>query len=178
MRIISGKHKGKRITAPKKLPIRPTKDMAKEALFNILVNRFQFSTLKTLDLFAGSGNISYEFSSRGVQNLTAVDSNFACVKFIEQTAKSLEAEINTIKSDVFSYLEKSPQQFDIIFADPPYDFETEKFQTISNLIFENNLLAEDGLLIIEHSKHTDLSTTKNFQDSRKYGGSVFSFFQN
>jgi len=176
MRIVSGKFKGKRITAPKKLPIRPTKDMAKEALFNILGNRLHFSSLAVLDLFAGSGNITYEFASRGTENLTAVDSNYNCVKFISQTAKELETPVNNIKSDVFKYLETCKQQFDLIFADPPYDFETEKFQQISHLVFSNNLVAQDGLLIIEHSKYTDLSTTENFKEQRKYGGSVFSFF--
>ncbi|WP_121666678.1 RsmD family RNA methyltransferase [Mesonia aquimarina] len=176
MRIVSGKFKGKRIVAPKKLPIRPTKDMAKEALFNILANRVHFSSLSVLDLFAGSGNISYEFASRGTENLIAVDANYNCIKFISQTSNQLETPINTIKSDVFSYLETCKQKFDLIFADPPYDFETEKFQEISHLVFSNNLVNEEGLLIIEHSKHTDLSTTKNFKEQRKYGGSVFSFF--
>jgi len=178
MRIISGSHKGKRLMAPKKLPVRPTTDMSKEALFNILNNNFQFSQLSVLDLFSGTGNIAYEFASRGSQEVTAVDANFDCVKFIKKTAQELDLNITTIKSDVFKFLEKAFVKADIIFADPPYDFEKEKFLKIPQLVFEHNLLNPNGQLIIEHSKHTDLSDLPNFKEGRRYGGSVFSFFEN
>ncbi|WP_304156115.1 16S rRNA (guanine(966)-N(2))-methyltransferase RsmD [Mesonia mobilis] len=177
MRIISGKFKGKRLIAPKTLPVRPTTDMAKEALFNILNFQIDFQEIKLLDLFAGTGNISYEFISRGTTQITAVDQHYGCVKFINKTANKLEAEINTVKSDVFKYLDKVKTKSDLIFADPPYDFSTEDFQKIPQLVFENNLLEEEGLLIVEHSKHTDLSETVNFSESRRYGNSVFSFFK-
>lgn len=177
MRIISGKFKGKRLIAPKTLPVRPTTDMAKEALFNILNFQIDFQEIKLLDLFAGTGNISYEFISRGTTQITAVDLHYGCVKFINKTANELEAEINTVKSDVFKYLDKVKTKSDLIFADPPYDFSTEDFQKIPQLVFENNLLEEEGLLIVEHSKHTDLSKTANFSESRRYGNSVFSFFK-
>ncbi|WP_421824593.1 RsmD family RNA methyltransferase [Flagellimonas oceanensis] len=177
MRIISGKYKGKRLTAPKKLPVRPTTDMAKEALFNILNNRFYFDEIKVLDLFSGTGNISYEFASRGVENITAVDGFQGCVRYISKTAQELGFSINTIKSDVFKYLQGSADKFDLIFADPPYDFETEQFLEIANLVFEKELLLEDGVLIIEHSEHTDLSEHPKFSEQRKYGGSIFSFFE-
>ena len=177
MRIISGKFKGKRLIAPKTLPVRPTTDMAKEALFNILNFQIDFQEIKLLDLFAGTGNISYEFISRGATQITAVDQHYGCVKFINKTANELEAEINTVKSDVFKYLDKVKTKSDLIFADPPYDFSTEDFQKIPQLVFENNLLEEEGLLIVEHSKHTDLSKTANFSESRRYGNSVFSFFK-
>lgn len=177
MRIISGKHKGRRLIAPAKLPVRPTTDVAKEALFNILNNYYHISDLKILDLFSGTGNISYEFAARGAQNITAVDANFDCVKFIRKTAAELEFPITTIKSDVYKYLEKAPVKADIIFADPPYDIEKDDFARIAKLVFENVLLEEDGLLIIEHSKHTDLSDLERFRESRKYGSSVFSFFE-
>ncbi len=177
MRIISGKNKGRRIIAPKKLPVRPTTDMAKEALFNILNNRFNLNGLQVLDLFSGTGNIAYEFSSRGASAITAVDENFDCVKFIKKTSTELDMNINVIKSDVYKYLEKAPIKADIIFADPPYDFEPEAFQKITDLIFEKELLLEDGILILEHSKHTDLSKLEHFKESRKYGSSVFSFFE-
>ncbi|WP_283640188.1 16S rRNA (guanine(966)-N(2))-methyltransferase RsmD [Mesonia mobilis] len=177
MRIISGKFKGKRLIAPKTLPVRPTTDMAKEALFNILNFQIDFQEIKLLDLFAGTGNISYEFISRGTTQITAVDQHYGCVKFINKTANELEAEINTVKSDVFKYLDKVKTKSDLIFADPPYDFSTEDFQKIPQLVFENNLLEEEGLLIVEHSKHTDLSETVNFSESRRYGNSVFSFFK-
>ena len=177
MRIISGKFKGKRLIAPKTLPVRPTTDMAKEALFNILNFQIHFQEIKLLDLFAGTGNISYEFISRGTTQITAVDQHYGCVKFINKTANELEAEINTVKSDVFKYLDKVKTKSDLIFADPPYDFSTEDFQKIPQLVFDNNLLEEEGLLIVEHSKHTDLSETVNFSESRRYGNSVFSFFK-
>ena len=176
MRIISGSNKGKRIIAPKKLPVRPTTDMAKEGLFNILNNHYHFSALEILDLFSGTGNISYEFASRGAEQITAIDGNFDCVKFIKKTAAELNYAIIAIKSDVFKYLEKAPIKADIIFADPPYNFSTEDFLKISELVFTNNLLREGGMLIIESGKHTDLSNGPNFVEKRGYGGSVFSFF--
>ncbi|HKL36399.1 MAG TPA: RsmD family RNA methyltransferase [Salegentibacter sp.] len=178
MRIISGTHKGKRLIAPKKLPVRPTTDMAKEALFNILNNNFHFSQLSILDLFSGSGNIAYEFASRGSKEVTAVDGNFDCVKFIKKTAQELDFNITTVKSDVFKFLEKAYVKADIIFADPPYDFDEEKFLKIPQIVFEKNLLNQNGQLIIEHSKHTNLSDFPNFIEARRYGGSVFSFFEN
>ncbi|HSP11830.1 MAG TPA: 16S rRNA (guanine(966)-N(2))-methyltransferase RsmD [Salegentibacter sp.] len=177
MRIISGKNKGKRLTAPKKLPVRPTTDMAKEALFNILNNRFNLNGIAILDLFSGTGNIAYEFASRGASQITAVDENFDCIKFIKKTSEELDMNINVIKSDVYKYLEKAPIKSDIIFADPPYDFEPEAFQKIISLVFEKGLLNEDGTLILEHSKHTDLSETPHFTEARKYGSSAFSFFE-
>ncbi len=176
MRIISGKYKGKRLTAPKKLPVRPTTDMAKEALFNILNNQYNFSELSILDLFSGTGNISYEFASRGAKNITAVDSHYACVGYIKSVATELDFSIETIKSDVYSYLEKVTRKADIIFADPPYDFTTEQFSRIAELVFKNELLNDNGVLIIEHSKHTSLEESPYFSNARKYGGSVFSFF--
>lgn len=178
MRIISGKYKGRRITAPKNLPVRPTTDMAKEALFNILNNHFYFEEISVIDLFSGTGNISYEFASRGTKEIYAIDKHFGCTKFVYDTAKTFDFSINSYKSDVYKFLEKTPLKADIIFADPPYDFEKEKFIQIVDLIFENNILNEEGLLIIEHSKHTDLSDHSNFEYSKKYGGNVFSFFEN
>ena len=177
MRIISGSHKSKRITAPKKLPVRPTTDMAKEGLFNILNNQYYFGDISILDLFSGTGNISYEFASRGSKQIVAVDADYGCTRFIDQTSQALGFSISVIKSDVFTFLEKTPQKFDIIFADPPYDLSESDFIKISELVLEKELLLEDGVLIIEHSKHTDLSNAQNFVKSRKYGGSVFSFFE-
>ncbi len=177
MRIISGTYKGRRITAPKKLPVRPTTDMAKEGLFNVLNNKYYFDDIKVLDLFSGTGNISYEFASRGCLDITSVDANFGCIKFISETSDAFEMNIKTIKSDVFSFLEKTNVRYDIIFADPPYDFDLETFSKIPELVFENNLLKTDGLLIVEHSKHTDLSRVDNFSFKKSYGGNVFSFFE-
>jgi 16S rRNA (guanine(966)-N(2))-methyltransferase RsmD len=178
MRIISGVFKGRRITAPKKLPVRPTTDMAKGALFNILNNQYYFDAISVLDLFSGTGNISYEFASRGTEQITAVDDNYGCVRFINETAEAFDMSINTIKGDVFKFLEKSKQKYSIIFADPPYDFEIEAFSKIPELVFENNLLEDEGLLIVEHSKHTDLSQLEHYSHSKSYGGNMFSFFEN
>ncbi|TYP98717.1 16S rRNA (guanine(966)-N(2))-methyltransferase RsmD [Tenacibaculum adriaticum] len=177
MRIISGKHKSRKITAPKNLPVRPTTDLAKESLFNILNNSFYFDAISVLDLFAGTGNISYEFASRGTETIHAVDANFGCIKFINQTAKDLDLNINTFKSDVYKFLEKTPLKNDIIFADPPYDFEESQFLKIADLVFERNLLNEEGILIIEHSKHTNLTSHPNYSYDKRYGGNVFSFFE-
>ena len=121
MRIISGKYKGRRLNAPKKLPIRPTTDMAKESLFNILNNLYYFDEISVLDLFAGSGNISYEFASRGVEAITAVDAHFNCVKFISNTAEQLDMPIHTVKSDVYAFLKSNASRYTVIFADPPYE---------------------------------------------------------
>ncbi|WAC02837.1 RsmD family RNA methyltransferase [Lacinutrix neustonica] len=177
MRIISGEFKGRRITAPKKLPVRPTTDMAKEALFNILNNQFYFDSISVLDLFAGSGNISYEFASRGTVQITCVDVDFGCIKFINETAESFDMPIQTVKSDVFKFLENTKLQSTIIFADPPYEFPVEEFSKIRELVFENNLLEKEGLLIIEHSKHTNLSHISHYKYSKSYGGNMFSFFE-
>lgn len=177
MRIISGLHKGRRVTAPKKLPVRPTTDMAKEALFNILNNQYYFDSIVVLDLFSGTGNISYEFASRGTEQITAVDDDYGCIKFINETSEAFEMSISTIKSDVFKFLKKSKQKHNIIFADPPYNFELEKFSSIPKLVFQNKLLEDDGLLIIEHSKHTNLSHLEHYSHSKSYGGNVFSFFE-
>jgi len=176
VRIVSGSHKGRRITAPKKLPVRPTTDFAKEALFNILSNRFDFTELEVLDLFAGSGNISYEFASRGVPQITCVDVHAGCVKFIYKTAQELSFPITTVKSDVYKYLNASNATFDIIFADPPYVFELEQFENLVEKIFQNKLVKPNGVFIIEHPKQTDLSNFFGYVESRRYGSSMFSFF--
>lgn len=176
MRIISGKYKSRRITAPKKLPVRPTTDMAKEALFNILNNTYYFDEIAVLDLFSGTGNIAYEFASRGAPEIICVDAHYACIKFIEQTAKQLAINIIPIKSDAIKYLEKTSHTVDIIFADPPYNMSLEDFSKIPQLVSERSLLRDDGILIIEHSKQMNLSHLPNFKHQRKYGGSIFSFF--
>ncbi len=177
MRIISGQFKGRRITAPKKLPVRPTTDMAKESLFNILNNSFYFEDISVLDLFAGTGNISYEFASRGTEHITAVDAFYGCIKFINSIADEFDMPITAIKSDAFSYLENTSKKHTVIFADPPYEFSVELFSKIPELVFKNELLESNGLLIIEHSKHTDLTNLEHYAYSKSYGGNSFSFFE-
>lgn len=177
MRIISGKYKGRRISPPKNLPVRPTTDMSKESLFNILNNRVDLEGLKVLDLFAGTGNISYEFGSRGAATITAVDEDFGCIKFIKQTAQEFDFNISAVKSPVKKFLQGAKGQYDIIFADPPYHMDQKLFEELVTLIFEHSLLADDGLMIIEHSKHTKMDHQVNFSFEKRYGGSVFSFFE-
>lgn len=177
MRIISGKYKGKRLNAPKNLPARPTTDLAKEALFNILNNRYYFEDLSVLDLFAGIGSISFEFASRGAKEVISVDKHFNSVQFIRKTVKELHLPINALKSDVYSFLNKTTLKFDIIFADPPYEFSGDQFKELITSVFSKDLLNDEGLLIIEHSRRTDLSENSYFSHSKKYGGSSFSFFE-
>ena len=177
MRIISGKYKGRRISPPKNLPVRPTTDMSKEALFNVLRNHFNFDGLKVLDLFSGTGNISYEFASRGSDNITCVDGDFGCVKFIKQTATEFDFNIAAVKSDVLKFIEKCNAKYDIIFADPPYAFEQKIFEKIVLDIFDRNLLEDEGMMIIEHSKYTKLDHLIHFSFKKSYGGSIFSFFE-
>ena len=177
MRIISGKYKGRRIFPPKGLPVRPTTDMSKEALFNVLNNHFSFEGLKILDLFAGTGNISFEFASRGCTPITAVDADFGCVKFIKQVATEYDFNIAATKSDVFTFLDRNKATYDIIFADPPYALDQKTFDKIVLTIFEKNTLQDDGMMIIEHSKYTKLDHLIHFSFKKSYGGSIFSFFE-
>ena len=176
MRIISGTHKSKRITAPKNLPVRPTTDMAKESLFNILNNHYYFDEVRVLDLFSGTGNISYEFASRGTEQILSVDQNFNCIRFIQQTAKKLSFDaISTIQANVFEFIAKHSHEHDIIFADPPY--ELEGLNKIIETVFEKNILSKNGMLILEHSKEQDFSEQPFFANKRRYGNVNFSFFQ-
>jgi 16S rRNA (guanine(966)-N(2))-methyltransferase RsmD len=172
MRIISGTHKGRRLIAPNTLPVRPTTDRAKEALFNILENRYFFDSKNALDLFSGTGNIAFEFASRGCEKILAVDNNFNCINYIKKTSDELEFNISTIKSNCLQYLKNCKQQFNFIFADPPYDYE--EYQELKNLVFEKNLVKKDGVLIIEHNK--DTSFEEDNIELRKYGTVHFSVF--
>ncbi len=179
MRIISGKHKGRRINPPKSLTVRPTTDFAKEGLFNVLNNHIDFEGLKVLDLFCGTGNITYEFASRESNHITSVDDNYQCCEFVKKTIADFKMmQVKVIKSDVFSFLKKTAGGcYDIIFADPPYEMELEKFELIPELIFSKNLLQPEGLLIIEHGARTDFSKHQLFMEHRKYGNVNFSLFK-
>src|SRR5690606_27059513 len=149
MRIIDGSLKGLRLDPPKNLPVRPTTDMAKEALFNILQNKLDIEDLKILDLFSGTGNISLEFGSRGAQEITSVDLNFGCYNYLKLKSKELKLEqIKPLKGDVFKFLSSTSETYDLIFADPPYDIT--RIPEIATLVFDKKLLRENGLLIIEH----------------------------
>ena len=174
MRIVSGKWKGKRIVAPKNLPTRPTTDFAKEGLFNILNNRFFFDDLRVLDLFAGTGNIAYEFASRGAGEITCVDQNKGCVRFIGEMADSLGANIQPVQLDAWLFVQKTTTSYDIVFSDPPYDWD--KHEALAEALIQKGFLKEGGEAIIEHSADTDLSHLPGFFEHRKYGHVHFSFF--
>lgn len=177
MRIISGLNKGKKITAPANLPVRPTTDLGKESLFNILNNYFFFDQVNVLDLFAGTGNITLEFASREAIQVTSVDSYQGCVDFIKKMVNQLNYKnVNVIKGDAFQFTERCRQKFDIIFADPPYDMPD--IEKIAENVFANELLNPDGWLIIEHSREHDFSQHPKFYEHRNYGKLNFSFLVN
>ncbi len=175
MRIIGGRLKGLRLNPPKNLPVRPTTDMAKEALFNILQNQIELEGLKILDLFSGTGNLALEFASRYALSVTAVDRSIHCVNYLKDTARQHGlTQISTFKADVFKYLEIETEQYNLIFADPPYDLN--RIPELPKLIFDKNLLLPGGILIVEHQSLQNLSNHPNFTEQRRYGHSSFSFF--
>lgn len=176
MRIISGSHKGRRIQAPKNLPVRPTTDRAKESLFSILTHHVDWEEASVLDLFAGTGNLSYEAASRGAKRVLSVDRDAKCVRFITQTAAALEMPVEARKSDVTSFLETWREPFDLILADPPYDLAQEALEDLVARCLDADLLKSGGMLVVEHSPHRDLSEVAGFQQVRRYGSTHFSFF--
>ena len=176
MRIIGGILKGLRLNPPKNLPVRPTTDLAKEALFNILLNKIEFEGIKVLDLFSGTGNISLEFASRGAAEVVSIDRSIQCINYLKDTARQHKlTQIKTFKADVLKYLQLETEQYDLIFADPPYDMN--QIPELPKIIFEKNLLLPGGLLIVEHQSLQNLSNHPAFIEQRKYGHSSFSFFQ-
>jgi 16S rRNA (guanine966-N2)-methyltransferase len=176
MRIIGGKLKGRQFHAPASLPVRPTTDMAKEALFNILYNTYDFEDCNVLDLFSGTGSICIEFASRGIRQIKAVDKHPGCVKWIESVAKQFDLpQITAQKADTFKFLEADTDQYQIIFADPPYDLPN--IPMIPQLVMKNGLLSDNGTLIVEHPPFLKLNLQPGFTEVRKYGNSSFSFFE-
>lgn len=178
MRIISGKFKGRRFSPPKSFKARPTTDFAKENLFNVLNNIIDWEEIKALDLFGGTGGISFELISRGSPRVVCVEKNFNHTKFIEKTKEDLKigSEMSLLKMDVFTYLENSKDSFDFIFADPPYDLKN--FEDVPRLVFEKNLLNKGGVFILEHSKDYDFSQLPLFESKRVYGSVNFTIFRN
>jgi len=175
MRIIGGASKGKPIATNHKLSVRPTTDFAKEGLFNILSNRYDLSSFDVLDLFSGSGSIAYEFASRGCQTVHAVEIEPRHVAFIRATALKFGfCQMRVIRDDVFHFLTICKANYNIVFADPPYDIP--HINEIPNLVFARDILKPDGILIVEHSKRSDF-TGHNLLDHRNYGNVHFSFFK-
>ncbi|MCX8020525.1 MAG: RsmD family RNA methyltransferase [Chitinophagaceae bacterium] len=177
MRIISGKLGGRRLHPPSRMPYtRPTTDYAKEGLFNILQNHFDWTAIRTLDLFGGTGNISFELFSRGVTDLTVVEKNPTMHAFIKKTALQFQIpNMRIIKMDVFSYLKQSTEQFDLIFAGPPYALPDNP--RLPELIFEKKLLLPGGWFILEHTTGLHFRNSPFFLKERAYGTTLFSFFQ-
>jgi len=176
MRIISGQYRGRAINPPRNLRARPTTDFAKENLFNVLGNLVDFEECDVLDLFSGTGSISYEFASRGARSVTSVEINSVHHNFIRQTAAQLGiGNLFAVKANVFLYLKSCPKQFDIVFSDAPYDLEGS--EQVIDLVLGGGLLREEGFLVFEHSRGKDFSAHPNFWQQRSYGSVQFSFFK-
>lgn len=174
MRIVGGKFKGKRINAPVFNELRPTTDFAKEALFNILSNKIDFENTSMLDLFSGTGSISFEAASRGCTQITCVEQHPKKCAFILKTLKELEVEFPLVfTKDVFKFLSNCTQRFDFIFADPPYDLK--HLESLPDLIIPT-ILNDGGIFVLEHGKKNDFSKHPNFSELRNYGNVCFSFF--
>jgi len=176
MRIISGSLGGRRINPPSKMPYtRPTTDIAKEGLFNILQTRIDFEDAKTLDLFGGTGSISYELASRGASSLTIVEKDPAMHAFIKRNISELKIEnANLLKMDVFNFLGSYNEQYDFIFAGPPYALNT--IDELPKIIVEKKLIAENGFFVLEHTPRNSYEKYTGFSFKRNYGTTVFSFF--
>lgn len=176
MRIISGTHGGRKINPPASMPhTRPTTDIAKEGLFNVLQNNLDIPALKTLDLFGGTGCISYELASRGVQDLTIVEKDNAMYDFIKKTSKELALEnFKLVKSDVFKFIETCTEKFDFIFAGPPYALGP--IDDLPLKIFEKKLLNSKGWFVLEHTPRNDYKKFEYYKAERNYGTTIFSIF--
>ena len=176
MRIIGGEHGGRKFNPPNNMPYtRPTTDIAKEGLFNVLHNNLDFEEIKTLDLFGGTGSISYELASRGVTDLTIVEKDTAMYEFIKKTSSALRIEnLKVIKLDVFKFINQCADRFDFIFAGPPYALTT--IDDLPRLIFEKQLLNKDGWFVLEHTPRNNYKTFPFYKSERNYGTTVFSTF--
>lgn len=176
MRIIGGKLKGKTILPPVGYKARPTTDFAREALFNILDNEYEFDDLKVLDLFGGTGAVSYEFASRGVGRVYCVEMSRENASFIKTEALRLGLDnVTMVRDNVFDFLNVCHEKFDIVFADPPYAIEG--LETIPDRIFEKDILHPDCYFILEHGPGNDFSSHPHFFKQRCYGKVHFTFFK-
>ncbi|MFM2192274.1 MAG: hypothetical protein RLZZ118_1231 [Bacteroidota bacterium] len=176
MRIISGTHGGRRISPPTKMPYtRPTTDIAKEGLFNIIQNNLDIEALNCLDLFGGTGCISYELASRGAKQLTIVEKDTQMFDFIKKTSATLEIEnMQCVKMDVFKYLEACSHQYDFIFAGPPYALKN--IDDLPNIIYQKNMLTPEGWFVLEHTPRNAYESFPNFIRAKNYGTTIFSIF--
>ena len=176
MRIIGGIYKGRRISPPSGFSARPTTDFAREGLFNILTNRVNFEEVSVLDLFSGTGSMSYEFASRGAREVHLVEKDLKHIAGIRRIIKDIDIQgIKTIHIDVKAYLRTCKQKYDIVFADPPYDISWLK--DIPDLVTGSGVISDDGFFILEHPRTMNFSGHKQFFEHRNYGGVNFSFFR-
>lgn len=176
MRIITGIYKGRRFEVPRSFKARPTTDFAKENIFNVLQGLTDFEDTSALDLFAGTGSISLEMISRGCKQVVSVEMDRDHANFIRQCMEKLGTDANVlIRGDVFRFVKSCHQQFDIIFADPPYALK--ELPTLPDLILNGNLLKEGGVFVFEHGKQNDFSNHPRFVDHRSYGSVNFSIFR-
>lgn len=176
MRIITGIYKGRHFDIPRSFKARPTTDFAKENIFNVLMQYVDFEDAQALDLFSGTGSISLELVSRGCKQVVSVEMDRDHHRFIQECLKKLNTDkCVPIRGDVFRFLKSCKQQYDFIFADPPYALK--ELPQIPDLIFEKQLLKEDGLFVLEHGKDYDFSQHKNFLEHRSYGSVNFSLFK-
>ncbi|WP_160070145.1 RsmD family RNA methyltransferase [Sphingobacterium bovisgrunnientis] len=176
MRVIGGKIGGLRLNPPSNLPVRPTTDIAKEALFNILEHQIDWDDCSCLDLFCGTGNISFELASRGATEVDAIDIHSKCLFYVKDIAKQYDLNITTRKADVFKFVASCKKKYDFIFADPPYD--VGQLPQLPQMILDNGLLKEGGILVVEHPSMRKLVEHPLFVETRKYGYSSFSFYNN
>ena len=177
MRIIAGNLRGRRLNPPQNLPVRPTTDMARESLFNILNNYVDYEDCAVMDLFAGTGAVSLEFVSRGAREVTSIDINAQCTDFIKQSASQFGVKnLHVVRADVFDLLKRANRKFDIVFADPPYALE--ELATLPNLVFERQVLTDDGIFILEHPREFQFEEHPHFWQPRNYGKVNFTFFAN
>ncbi len=175
MRVISGKFKGRKFYPPQNLPTRPTTDFAKEGLFNILANHFDLEEIAYLDLFCGSGSLSYEFASRGCRDITCVDQFHGCIRFVRKMVDELGIEgMTLVQQDVFQFININTRQYDIIFAGPPY--RMDNIDKLPDLVLEYNMLKPEGWLILEHNPFQDFSAHSKCFHQRNYGKTIFSLF--
>lgn len=175
MRIIAGNLRGRRLNPPANLPVRPTTDMARESLFNILNNYVDFEECSVMDLFAGTGAVSFEFVSRGVREVTSIDINAQCTDYIKTESTRMDIRnIHVVRADVFDLLKRANRKFDIVFADPPYAIEG--LPTLPDLVFEREVLNDDGIFILEHPAEYSFEEHPHFWQHRNYGKVNFTFF--
>ena len=177
MRIIAGTLRGRRLEPPQNLPVRPTTDMARESLFNILNNYVDYEDCSVMDLFAGTGAVSLEFVSRGAREVTAIDINAQCTHFIKRCAERLAVtNLHVVRADVFDLLKRANRRFDIVFADPPYALEG--LPSLPDLVFDRGVLTDDGIFILEHPREYSFEEHPHFWQHRAYGKVNFTFFAN